>query len=118
LIENALACIANVAAAIRSCQVGFLLPPTNRFEDVRNLDRCRLFGLQDLVNFLVVTVRDIWQLVPEVMDAGEGSRVRVFLHSIFFGDVPSELRALVKELNEGISRFALLNRERSSFGGV
>ena len=52
------------------------------------------------------------------MDAGKGSSVRVFLHSVFYGDVPSLLLTIVEELNEGISRFALLNRERASFGGV
>jgi hypothetical protein len=41
LVKDALARVPDVAAAIRGGKVRFLLPPANRFENVRHLYRSR-----------------------------------------------------------------------------
>jgi hypothetical protein len=43
LVENALTGIANVAAAVRGGEIGFLLASSNRLNNLRHLDRGRLF---------------------------------------------------------------------------
>jgi hypothetical protein len=118
LVKDPLARITNITATIRSGQIRFLLAPANRLEDVRHLDCGWLLRLKNLVDFLIVTICDIRQLASEIMDASKSSRIRVFLYAILSGDVPSELFALVENLDEGIGRFALLRCERPSLGGV
>jgi hypothetical protein len=59
LVKDALGRIPNVTAAIRGCQVRFLLAPGDRLEDVGHLYRGRFLGLQDFVDFLVIAIRDI-----------------------------------------------------------
>jgi hypothetical protein len=118
LVENVLAGIANIAAAIRGGEVGFLLTSSNRLKDLRHFNRGRLVGLQNLANLLVISVCDTRQFFSKIMDATEGSAIRVFLDAIFSGNLSRKLLAFIEGLHDGICGFSLLHRERSSFGSI
>jgi hypothetical protein len=52
------------------------------------------------------------------MDATQGSTIRILLYAVFSGGLTSKPLALVKCLNDRVCRFALLDREWTSLGGV
>jgi hypothetical protein len=118
LVENALAGIANVSAAICSGKIRFLLTSPDRLKNVRYFDPDRLFGLQNCVDLLVVTVRDSRELFSEVMNAAESRSIRIFLHAVFPGDVTSELLAVIEELNDGVCCLTLLHSKRAGFSSI
>ena len=118
LIENTLARIADVTTAIRSGKVGFLLAASNCLKICGSL--IATGSLDWTILFICWLYRSaisdrlslrLWTLARAV-------GIRIFFHPIFFGDIPGKLLAFVEKLDKGISRFALLNGERSSFGGV
>jgi hypothetical protein len=45
------------------------------------------------------------------VDAAKRSRIRLFLHAVFSGNLTSQLLALIEKLKKTIRRFALLNRK-------
>jgi hypothetical protein len=109
LVEDALACIANIPTAICCGQVRFLLTPANRLKNLRHFDCGWFRRIQNLINFLVVTIGNIRQLASEIMHACECSCIRFFLHAVFSGSFSCQLFARVEHLNKGISRLTLLH---------
>ena len=63
LVEDALARVADVATTIRGGEVSFLLTTSDRLENLRYLHRRRLARLEDLVNFLIVAIRDTREVI-------------------------------------------------------
>ncbi len=58
LFEDALTRVTDVATTPRGGEISFLLTTSNRLENLRHLDRRRLARLENLVNFLIVAIRD------------------------------------------------------------
>jgi hypothetical protein len=118
LIEDPLAGVADVTAAVCSGQVGFLLAPSNGRHNLWSLDRSGLVGLDYLFNFIVVAICYAGQRVAQIVNAVKSSSVRILLYPVFPGNFASELLTLIEELNECVGRLALLDRKRSSFRSI
>ncbi|MFZ3295433.1 hypothetical protein [Mycobacterium sp.] len=56
LVQNALACVADVAATVCCSEIGFLLASTNRREDLRTLHGSWLIGLNNLFYLVVIAI--------------------------------------------------------------
>jgi hypothetical protein len=52
------------------------------------------------------------------MDATQSNSIRILFYAVFSSGLASKLLALVKGLNDRVCRFALLDREWTSLGGV
>ncbi|MGO8963807.1 hypothetical protein [Mycobacterium sp.] len=118
LVKNALARVANVTTTIRGGEVSFLLTSTDRLKNLRYFHRRGLTRLKDLINFLIVAIRYTREVISEVTDATKGSHIRVLFYAILSRYITGKLLAVVEDLNESISSFALLNCKRPSFGSI
>jgi hypothetical protein len=118
LLEDALTRVADIRSTTCCRNIGCLLRRRNYRDNLHDLHHGRLTGGLDIPNIRITLFRYIRQLVPEGINAAEGSIVSVFFHPILYGSLPGSLLTLVKNLDERVRRNTLLHSKWASFRRV